>query len=271
MKLEKVLTDTTFEALGLAEVGAHILVITLNRPHVANALTTQMGRELLRVFGALDETPDLYRCVILTGAGDRAFCGGADLKERDGMTDEDFGRQHYLYERMYRALGDCAVPLICAANGSAVAGGLEMLLACDFAYASRDAMFGFTEVSRGIMPGGGGTQQLPRAIGTRRAKELIFRGARINAVQAEAWGIVTKLCVPGQVLAEATAAAEEICGNAPLSVVQAKKAINLGQQTDLRTGLFLEIEAYNRLIPTADRHEGISAYNQKRKPVFQGR
>jgi enoyl-CoA hydratase/carnithine racemase len=132
-------------------------------------------------------------------------------------------------------------------------------------------MFGFTEVSRGIMPGGGGTQQLPRAIGTRRAKELIFRGARINAVQAEAWGIVTKLCAPGQVLAEATAAAEEICGNAPLSVVQAKKAINLGQQTDLRTVLFLEIEAYNRLIPTADRHEGISAYNQKRKPVFQGR
>ncbi len=271
MKLFRDMADTAFETLALEEAGEHILVVTLNRPHVSNAISTQMGRELIRVFGALEVDPELYRCVILTGAGERTFCGGADLKQREGMTDADFSRQHYLFERMIRALTDCMVPLICAANGSAVAGGLELLLACDFAYAAPTALFGFTEVSRGIMPGGGGTQQLPRSIGIRRAKELIFRGARIDAVQAEAWGIVNRVCLPGQVLAEAIAAAKEICANAPLSITQAKKAMNLGQQTDLRTGLFLEIEAYNRLIPTEDRQEGITAYNQKRQPNFKGR
>ncbi|HUA76691.1 MAG TPA: enoyl-CoA hydratase-related protein [Acetobacteraceae bacterium] len=271
MKLHSILPDPAFETLALSEAGEAILVVTLNRPHVANAINTRMGEELVRVFSALEVDPALYRCIVLTGAGDRVFCGGADLKERDGMTDDDFARQHYLFERMIRALVDCMVPLICAANGSAVAGGLELLLACDFAYASRAAVFGFTEVSRGIMPGGGGTQQLPRSIGIRRAKELIFRGARIDAAEAESWGLVNRLCEPGKVLAETIAAAEEICANAPLSVSQAKKALNLGQQMDLRTGLFMEIEAYNRLIPSEDRQEGIAAYNQKRKPVFRGR
>ncbi len=269
MKLPQAVAAT--EMLALSEPSDHVLVITLNRPQVANALNTQMGQEIIRVFGALEEDPELYRCVILTGAGERAFCGGADLKQRDGMTDADFNRQHYMFERMVRAVTGCMIPLICAANGSAVAGGLELLLACDFAYAARTALFGFTEVSRGIMPGGGGTQQLPRAIGLRRAKELVFRGARIDAAQAEAWGIVNRLCDPGTVLAAALATAEEICANAPLSIAQAKKAMDLGQQTDLRTGLFVEIEAYQRLIPTQDRLEGIAAYNQKRVPKFQGR
>ncbi len=187
------------------------------------------------------------------------------------MSDEQFGQQHYLFERMNRAITDCPVPLICAANGSAVAGGLELLLACDFAYASRNAVFGFTEVKRGIMPGGGGTQQLPRTIGIRRAKELIFRGARFTAQEALDWGVVNRLCEPEDVLKQATEVARDICSSAPLSVTQAKKAIDLGMQTDLRTGLFVEIEAYNRLIPTADRLEGISAYNEKREPVFRGR
>jgi enoyl-CoA hydratase/carnithine racemase len=152
-----------------------------------------------------------------------------------------------------------------------VAGGLELLLACDFAYAAKDAVFGFTEVKRGIMPGGGGTQQLPRTIGTRRAKELIFRGARFTADEALAWGVVNRLCERGRVLADAIEAARDICTSAPLSVAQAKKAIDLGIQSDLRTGLYVEIEAYNRLIPTADRQEGISAYNEKRTPAFKGR
>ena len=258
------------ETLRLDAAGRHILVVTLNRPAVANAINTAMGHELIRVFAGLEADPSLYRCVILTGAGEGAFCGGGDLKQREGMTDADFSAQHLVFERMNRALLDCPVPLICAANGSAVAGGLEILLACDFAYASRRAVFALTEVTRGIMPGAGGTQQLPRTIGLRRAKELVFRGVRIGAAQAEAWGLVNRLCEPGKVLADAIEAAEEICANAPLSVAQARKAMTLGMATDLRTGLFIEIEAYHRLIPTADRREGIEAYNQKRKPVFKG-
>ncbi|AQH04787.1 enoyl-CoA hydratase (plasmid) [Burkholderia sp. KK1] len=257
--------------LTLEEIDEQILVVKLNRPEVSNAISTTMGEEIIRVFGALEADPALYRCVILTGAGERAFCGGADLKQREGMTDEQFGVQHYLFERMNRALTYCPVPVICAANGAAVAGGLELLLACDFAYTAANAVFGFTEVKRGIMPGGGGTQQLPRTIGTRRAKELIFRGAKFTAQEALAWGVVNRLCEPGRVLADAIDAARDICTSAPLSVAQAKKAVDLGMQGDLRTGLYLEIEAYNRLIPTEDRLEGISAYNEKRSPRFKGR
>jgi enoyl-CoA hydratase/carnithine racemase len=259
------------DALTLEEIDEQILIVKLNRPEVSNAISTTMGEEIIRVFGALEANPALYRCVILTGAGERAFCGGADLKQREGMTDEQFGVQHYLFERMNRAITYCPVPIICAANGSAVAGGLELLLACDFAYATANAVFGFTEVKRGIMPGGGGTQQLPRTIGVRRAKELILRGAKFTAQEALAWGVVNRLCEPGRVLADAIDAARDICTSAPLSVAQAKKAIDLGMQGDLRTGLYLEIEAYNRLIPTEDRLEGISAYNEKRSPRFKGR
>nr|WP_232338241.1 enoyl-CoA hydratase-related protein [Bordetella flabilis] len=271
VKITEQLDPAALETLRLREVDGRILVVCLDRPQVANAISTAMGHELLHVFGALHADPECYRCVILTGAGDRAFCGGADLKQREGMSDAQFGRQHYLFERMNRAITECPLPLICAANGAAVAGGLELLLACDFAYAARNAVFGFTEVKRGIMPGGGGTQQLPRAIGARRAKELIFRGGRFSAEDALAWGVVNHLSEPGQVLDDAIAAARDICTSAPLSIMQAKKAIDLGMQADLHTGLFVEIEAYNRLIPTADRLEGINAYNEKRQPVFSGR
>ncbi|CAL8479997.1 enoyl-CoA hydratase-related protein [Caballeronia sp. S22] len=270
MKLASQLAGA-LDALTLEEIDEQILIVKLNRPEVSNAISTTMGEEIIRVFGALEANPALYRCVILTGAGERAFCGGADLKQREGMTDEQFGVQHYLFERMNRAITYCPVPIICAANGSAVAGGLELLLACDFAYATANAVFGFTEVKRGIMPGGGGTQQLPRTIGARRAKELILRGAKFTAQEALAWGVVNRLCEPGRVLADAIDAARDICTSAPLSVAQAKKAIDLGMQGDLRTGLYLEIEAYNRLIPTEDRLEGISAYNEKRSPRFKGR
>ena len=271
MKISGIIDVQALETLQLEEIDQNILLIRLNRPNVSNAINTEMGHELLRIFDALEGQPHLYRCVILTGAGERSFCGGGDLKQRDGMSAEEFGDQHYLFERMYRAIAFCPIPLICAANGPAVAGGLELLLACDFAYAVKTAVFGFTEVMRGIIPGGGGTQQLPRAIGGRRAKELILRGARFSAEEALAWGVVNRLCEPSALLAETVAAAQDICRNAPLAVAQAKKAIDLGLQADLRTGLFLEIEAYSRLIHTQDRREGINAYNEKRTPVFKGR
>ncbi len=262
--------DKAYETLALREHGGTTLVATLNRPDRANAMNTTMGEELIALFSALEAAPDAYRCVVLTGAGDRVFCAGADLKERDGMDDAAFARQHYMFERMMRAILACPPPLIAAINGAAFAGGLEIALSCDFAYAARTARFALTEVTRGIMPGGGGTQHLPRAIGERRAKEVIFTGQPFSAEDALAWGLVNRLCEPGRVLAEVLATADVITANAPISIRQAKKAISNGLQADLRTGMLFEIEAYYQLIPTEDRREGIAAYNEKRPPKFKG-
>ena len=208
--------------------------------------------------------------MILTGTGDKVFCAGGDLKERNGMTDAQWLKQHALFERAFRAILDCPVPVIAALNGTAFAGGLEMSLCCDFSYAVNTARFALTEVSLGIMPGGCGTQTLPRIVGERRAKEIILTAAPFSAQQAYDWGVVNKLCEPGQVIADALEAARRIAGNAPMSVKQAKHSIHHGLQMDLKTGTFFEIEAYNRLVSTNDRLEGIRAFNEKRKPHFTG-
>lgn len=265
------LTTTPWETLLVTEPEQGLLLVTLNRPERANAMSTRMGEELIAVFGMLEADLDRARAVVLTGAGDRAFCAGADLKQRDGMDDLAFQRQHYLFERMMRALLACPVPLIGAINGAAYAGGLEIALCCDFAYATEGSRFALTEVTRGIMPGGGGTQQLPRTIGARRAKEVIFTGEPFSAEQALDWGIVNRLCPPGTVVEQALATARRIANNAPISIRQAKKSIDFGLGTDLRTGMQMEIEAYYQLIPTEDRREGIAAFNEKRVPVFKGR
>ncbi len=259
-----------FETLLLELVGADLLVVRINRPEVANAINTQLGRELLSVFSRLAESGSPYRCVILTGAGDRHFCSGGDLKERANFNDTQFLEQHQVFERMILALMDCPVPLIAAVNGPAFAGGCEIVLACDFAYAAHNARFALTETSLGIMPGCGGTQNLPRAIGVRRAKELIFSARPFSAEEACEWGVVNTLCEPGTVLERAKETARAICANAPLSIKQAKRAIDFGQRMDLRTAMFFEVDAYNRLVTTADRREGITSFVEKRKPVFTG-
>jgi enoyl-CoA hydratase len=161
--------------------------------------------------------------------------------------------------------------VIAAVNGHAYAGGLEMVLACDFAYAVRTARFALTEVTLGIMPGAGGTQNLPRAVGERRAKEIILTGRPFAAELALEWGILNRLCEPGELMPAVMDTARTIAANAPLSVRQAKKSIHYGLQMDLRTGFRFEIEAYNRLVPTEDRLEGVRAFNEKRKPAFKGR
>src|SRR5215470_16277044 len=261
---------TDYQTLRVEMHGSHVLIVTLNRPEVANALNTQMGRDLLDLWTHLIAEPDYLRCVILTGAGSRAFCAGGDLKERHGMTLQQWEAQHEIFERQYWALLDCPIPVIAALNGHAYAGGLEMALACDFAYAVKSARFALTEVTLGIMPGAGGTQLLPRAVGERRAKEIILTGKPFTAEDALGWGIVNRLCLPETLMQDAIATAETIAGNAPLSVRQAKKSIHHGVQMDLKNALLFEIEAYNRLIPTRDREEGIRAFNEKRKPMFRG-
>jgi enoyl-CoA hydratase len=260
-----------YETVRIEDRGDGLLLLMFNRPQVANAMNTQMGRDLLAFFDAINAEPSAARAIVVTGAGDKAFCAGGDLKERNGMTDQQWQDQHLLFERMVRAFLACPVPVLGAVNGAAYAGGCELALCCDFIYAAESARFALTEVTLGIMPGAGGTQNLPRAVGERRAKEIILTGRPFSAQEAHDWGMVNRLCAPGKVVEEALETARRIADNAPISVRQAKHAIHYGLQMDLAGGMMFEIEAYNRMVPTEDRREGIAAFNEKRKPRFIGR
>jgi enoyl-CoA hydratase/carnithine racemase len=261
----------SYETLVLERPETGILIIRLNRAASANAMNTQMGLDLMELFESFQVADGGLRCLILTGTGERAFCAGGDLVERRGMSDAQWLAQHAIFERMVRAIVNCPLPLIGAVNGAAFGGGCEIAAACDFVYAARSARFALTEVTLGIMPGAGGTQNLTRAVGTRRAKELILTGLPFSAEEAAAWGLVNKVTESADLMPAALATAARIAGNAPVSIRQAKQAIQRGVDMSLFDGLALEIEAYNRMVPTGDRREGINAFNEKRKPVFHGR
>ena len=260
-----------FETILAERRDDHILVVSLNRPESSNALNTQMGLDLVELFEGFSTDIEGLRAVILTGSGDKAFCAGGDLKQRNGMTDEAWQAQHLVFERMLRAVLGCPIPVIGAVNGAAYGGGCEIAAATDFVYAATHARFALTEVTLGIMPGGGGTQTLPRAVGERRAKELILSGLPFSADEAERWGLVNRVLPPDELLPAALAIAGRIAANGPISVRQAKQAVHRGLQMSLADGLAFEIEAYNRLVPTADRREGVLAFNERRKPNFQGK
>lgn len=261
-----------YENILLEQHGEHVLLATLNRPQALNAITTQLGHEMLSLWTQLTVAPANIRCVVLTGAGERAFCAGGDLKERNGMSTADWQAQHELFERAFMMLLECTIPVIAAVNGHAYGGGCETALGCDFLYASRNAQFALSETKLGIMPGGGGTQTLARAVGERRAKELIFSARAFSAQEACDWGMVNRVFdTQAELIAQSLATANAIAHNAPLSIRQAKKSIHYGLQSDLMTGYRFEIEAYNRLVPTEDRLEGVLAFNEKRKPVFRAR
>ena len=247
-----------------------LVTVELNRPEVLNAMNTAMGEDLLACFEALhwDKT---VRCVVLTGAGAKAFCVGGDLKERDGMTDEAWRAQHLIYETMAFRLLRCPVPVIAAVEGFAFGGGCELAILSDFVVAGETAAFAVPEITRGIFPGIGGTQLLPRVVGAPLAKELIFTGRRMPAAEAKAAGLVNHLVPAGQARIKALEIAATIAENGPVAVRQAKKAIAWGAETDLETGMILAIEAYNNTITTEDRLEGVRAFNEKRKPRFRGR
>jgi enoyl-CoA hydratase len=264
------MTFPAYETLLVQPHDEHVLLLTLNRPAVLNALNTQMARDLLDCFLRLTADAGTVRCAVLTGAG-KAFGAGGDLKERDGMTQAQWQAQHELFERAFVAMMECPTPVIGALNGAAYGGGLEIALTCDFLYAASSARFALPEVKLGIMPGGCGTQNLARAVGERRAKEMILSGRPFSPEDGLAWGVINKVCAPEALLPEALATARAIADNAPLSVRQAKKSIHYGLQMDLQTGYRFEIEAYNRLVDTEDRREGVRAFNEKRKPAFQGR
>jgi len=259
-----------FTTLGIERPKPGLMVVTLNRPEVRNALNTRMGLELRDLFVPLRFTPGDLRCIVITGAGDKAFSAGGDLKERKGMSDQDWRLQHAIFEEGYYAVMECPVPVIAAVNGAAYAGGCELALFCDFIYAAEHVSFALTEVSLGIMPGGGGTQNLPRAVGQRRAMELILSAKPFTAREAHDWGMINALYPAEELMPRVMEVADRICSNAPVSVRQAKKSVRVGMQMDLLSGLNFEVQAYERMIATEDRREGMLAFNEKRKPNYRG-
>lgn len=260
-----------FETLHIDVPQPQIAVVTLNRPEVRNALNTAMMSELRNLFQQLYVDSGELRAIIVTGAGDKAFCAGGDLKQRNTMTDQEWQQQHAVLEQAIEAIIACPIPVIAAVNGDCMGGGLEVALCCDFIYASDNARFALPEGKLGIMPGGCGTQNLTRAVGERRAKELIMTGRLFDAVQGKEWQLVNEVIDQAGLLDAVMAVANEISRLGPLSVAQIKKSVAVAAQTDLKTGYAFELAAYNRLIPTQDRIEGVAAFNEKRKPNFTGR
>jgi len=210
------------------------------------------------------------RCVVLTGQGQKAFCAGADLKERAGMSVEQV--QQFLRDlrSALRAIERSPRVFVAAVNGAALGGGCELCLACDLRIAATSAELGLPEVSLGIIPGAGGTQRLARAIGVARAKELILTGRRIGGEEAAALGLVSRAVAPERLLPEALAWAGLVARNAPVSLRQAKRAIDEGFGLPLEQALDLENQMYQECLGTKDRVEALQAFAEKRKPVFQG-
>ena len=259
-----------YDTYHLERVEDHILIVLMDRPEVRNAKNTQMGLEQKQIFESLYQDTEGVRVVILSGRGDKAFCAGGDLKERKGMTDAEWRYQHAVFEQGVMAVRNCPVPVIGAVNGAAYGGGCETALNMDFLYASTNARFALTEVTLGIMPGTMGTQNMPNAIGERRAKEIIYTGRPFSAQEAYEWGLVNKVCEPALLMDETLEIARLIAQNAPQSIMRAKRSISVATQVDRATGYQFELEAYNRLVGTKDRHEGVLAFNEKRKPMFTG-
>jgi enoyl-CoA hydratase len=252
----------------LLEEREGVALVTLNRPHVLNAMNTAMGVRLGEVMDELSERAEV-RVVVLTGTGDRAFCAGGDLKERQGMTPEQWTRQHRIFERAHHRIRNLRKPIFAAVNGVAVGGGCEMAMSTDFIVASRTARFGQPEVTRGIMPGAGGTQLLPRFIPRGIAFQLLMTGELISADEAHRLGLVNRLCAPEDLLADAMALAERIAANSPAAVQQAKRSARMGLELPLEAGIETEIDCYQRMVDHPDRYEGVDAFNERRPPVFR--
>jgi enoyl-CoA hydratase/carnithine racemase len=269
--MDNKIKELAFKTLLVERRSNGLVIVTLNRPDAGNAVNTEMGLELLDLWTDFVRNNENLRCVILTGAGEEAFCAGGDMKQRKGMSEYEWRHQHEIFEQALWTMMECPVPIVAAVNGNAFGGGLEMILAADFAYGVDNAKLWFPEVMIGILPGVGGTTTLPRIVGERRANEIILAGGAFGSADALEWGIFNRVCNADDLMPAAIAIAETIADNAPLAVRQAKKAIHEGLQMDVRSALRYEVECYNRLTSTEDRVEGTLAWNEKRKPNFKGR
>jgi len=247
-----------------------VVTLTLNRPEVMNSLNFQLLFALRDAVESVCFRRDI-RVVIITGAGDKAFCSGADLKERATLPPEKVREYIFTIRNLFTAIEQLNKPVIAAVNGIALGGGTELALASDIRIASQTATMGLTETRLAIIPGAGGTQRLPRLVGRGKAKELIFTGRRVDAAEAERIGLVNQVSEPKDLLEECRKMAAMICETGPIAIEQAKYAINHGIETDIATGLAIESNAYWVTIPTEDRLEGLAAFKEKRKPVYKGK
>ena len=254
----------------LVEEKGGVTILTLNRPQAMNSFNMALLQALKAEVERLRFAPAV-RVVIVTAAGAKAFCAGADLKERASMNDLQVKEFIFTIRNLFTAIEDLNKPVIAAVNGVALGGGTELALACDIRLAASTASMGLTETRLAIIPGAGGTQRLPRLIGRGKAKELIFTGRRVEAAEALDIGLVNQVHPPENLMAASLAMAEMICETGPIAIEQAKYAINYGLETDLHTGLGIESNAYRITIPTEDRREGLAAFAEKRKPVYKGR
>lgn len=244
-------------------------VIVLDQPQKSNALSIDLLKELQQTLQLYREDPSIH-CIIITGSGEKAFCAGADLKERLNMTPKQVGEAVRLIKETISMIDQMPQPTIASINGAAFGGGLELALACDIRVASHQAKLGLTETSLGIIPGAGGTQRLPRLIGISKAKELIFMACRIDAGEALQIGLINQIAELEELENVSLSMARQIAANAPIAVKEAKKAIERGMETDLAHGLQIEEMSYQITIPTKDRMEGLKAFKEKRKPVYTG-
>jgi methylglutaconyl-CoA hydratase len=244
--------------------------VTLNRPAVRNALSRDVNNRLQELALELASDEDV-RAIVITGAGDRAFCAGADLKERRGVPAAESGPYINAIAGAINGWADLRKPTIAAMNGSAYGGGLELALGCDFRILVEGAEVGLTEVRLGIMPGAGGTQRLPRIIGEARAKEMILLGRRISAARALELGLVNQVVPPAELVRAVEALLAELEGCAPLSVQQAKAAIERGFGRPIDEALDLERQLYEVTLHSEDRDEGLAAFAEGRPPRYQGR
>ncbi|MFF7141470.1 enoyl-CoA hydratase/isomerase family protein [Streptomyces nodosus] len=257
--------------------GEHVVVrrheyvaeLVLDRPKAMNAVSTAMARSVAEACVHLAGDRDV-RVAVLTSTHERAFCVGADLKERNSFTDADLMRQRPVARAAYTGVLELPMPTIAAVHGFALGGGFELALSCDLIVADRTAVLGLPEVSVGVIPGGGGTQLLPRRVGAARAAELIFTARRLEAAEARELGLIDDLVAEGQDRAEALALAGRIAANSPVGLRAAKRALRLGHGLDLRTGLEVEDAAWRSVAFSGDRAEGVAAFNEKRSPRWPG-
>ncbi|MCU0586685.1 MAG: enoyl-CoA hydratase-related protein [Syntrophobacteraceae bacterium] len=256
-------------SLVLEERLDQVALLTLNRPEAMNSFNFGMLRALKEKVEAIHFDNEV-RVVIITGAG-KAFCAGADLKERATLSEQQVREFIYTIRNLFTFIENMSKPVIAAVNGIALGGGTELALGCDLRIVSTAASMGLTETRLAIIPGAGGTQRLPRLVGRGKAKELIFTGRRVEAPEALEIGLANKICPPEALLDECRAMAAMIRETGPIAIQQAKYAINNGLETDIGTGLAIESNAYWTLIPTEDRLEGLAAFREKRKPVYRGK
>ncbi len=254
----------------LVEEKNQAVILTMNRPKVMNCLNFDLLYAIRDQVDALQYRTDI-RSVIITGAGEKSFCAGADLKERATLPPDEVKKFIITIRNLLTSIQNLPIPVISAVNGVALGGGTEVALASDIRIASDSASMGLTEARLAIIPGGGGTQRLPRIVGVAKAKELIFTGRRVDAEEALDIGLVNKVAPPELLMDVCMEMAGMIAQTGPIAVEMAKYAIDKGIETDLGTGLAIESNAYRVTIPTEDRVEGLTAFREKRKPVYKGR